>query len=133
MEISASNPELGEAHEDPSAPEQSIPETWENKYSAQLVWNPLDWLGTRLKYQKINRGAHINLTTGVNPLNPADANAVLDNNNQAFYAARAGRSGNLSAERKKPAHRARCHSIRRPFRGPYPRPDTTAPKAKAKA
>ncbi|HME44797.1 MAG TPA: MtrB/PioB family outer membrane beta-barrel protein [Syntrophorhabdales bacterium] len=80
--------ELGEVHEDPTTAEAGIPDTWENKWNAQLVWNPLDWLGTRLKYQKLYRGATINMSNPVNPADPASANAVLDNYKQDFYAAR---------------------------------------------
>ncbi len=84
----AKESELGEASEDPSSPEMRIPDTWENKINAQLVWNPLDWLGTRLKYQKLYRGATVKMATGVNPTSSADANDVLNNYKQDFYAAR---------------------------------------------
>ncbi len=82
--------ELGEAHEDPTTAELGIPDTWTNKWNAQLVWNPLDWLGARLKYQKLYRGATFNTAPSaiLDPLNPANANAVLDSYKQDFYAAR---------------------------------------------
>jgi MtrB/PioB family decaheme-associated outer membrane protein len=79
--------ELGEVHEDPTSPEQAIPETWANTYNAQLVYNPLDWLGTRLKYQRMVRGAQFNMASVSNPLNPAEANDWLNNNFRAYYAA----------------------------------------------
>ncbi len=40
--------------------ELQIPDVWDNKFTAQLVYNPIDWLGTRLKYQKLYRGVHFN-------------------------------------------------------------------------
>ncbi len=79
--------ELGESHEDPTSPEQRIPENWTNTYNAQLVYNPLDWLGARLKYQKMVRGAHFNMSPGTNGLDPAQANNIIDNNFRAYYAA----------------------------------------------
>ena len=81
--------ELGEAHEDPTSAEVGIKDTWTNTWNAQLVWNPLDWLGTRLKYQKMYRGATFNMSPAavLNPTDPNNANTVLDSYKRDYYAA----------------------------------------------
>lgn len=65
----------------------AIPDTWDNKITAQLVYNPLDWLGARLKYQKLYRGATFDPATGLNPTNSSDALGVLSNYLRPYYAA----------------------------------------------
>lgn len=73
-----------EAAEDPEVPELRITDTWDHRISAQLVYNPLDWLGGRLKYQKLYRGATFRFA----PANPTvDFNAALDNYLRRFHAA----------------------------------------------
>jgi MtrB/PioB family decaheme-associated outer membrane protein len=73
-----------EAAENSEVPEIRIPDTWDHRISAQLVYNPLDWLSGRLKYQKLYRGATFRFA----PADPsADFNAALDNYLRRFYAA----------------------------------------------
>lgn len=63
--------------------EANLPDTWDHKYTGQLVYNPFDWLGARFKYQKLYRNASF-VTQAANPLNVADANTVLENNLRRF-------------------------------------------------
>ncbi|OPY59983.1 MAG: hypothetical protein A4E57_04600 [Syntrophorhabdaceae bacterium PtaU1.Bin034] len=51
---------LGYEYTDLHRDRHDIPETWDHKITAQLKYNPLDWLGGRLKYQKLYRGARFN-------------------------------------------------------------------------
>ena len=60
-----------------------IPDTWDSRFTGQLVANPLDWLGARLKYQYLLRNAHFIRTPG-DPLNVDDAVNVLANNFRRF-------------------------------------------------
>jgi MtrB/PioB family decaheme-associated outer membrane protein len=76
-----------EASEDPEVPELRIPDTWDNRIFGQIVYNPLGWLGARLKYQRLDRGAHFTRAINQNPTNPNDQNAVLDNYLRRYYAA----------------------------------------------
>jgi len=54
----------------------NVPRTADNTFTAQMVYNPFDWLGTRLKYQKLYRGTDTELQ-------PGTAN-VLPNNVSRF-------------------------------------------------
>ncbi len=63
--------------------ESQIPDTWDSRFTGQLVANPLDWLGARLKYQYLLRNAHF-VRSPADPLNVDDANAVLANNFRRF-------------------------------------------------
>ncbi|MGD0230536.1 MAG: MtrB/PioB family outer membrane beta-barrel protein, partial [Syntrophorhabdales bacterium] len=56
----------------------NIPDTWAQTFTAQLVYNPLDWLGTRLKYQKIYQDTHFELQPGT------AAATVIENNIRRF-------------------------------------------------
>ena len=42
----------------------NVPRTVDNTFKAQIVYNPFDWLGTRLKYQKLYRGTDTELQPG---------------------------------------------------------------------
>ena len=42
----------------------NVPRTVDNTFRAQMVYNPFDWLGTRLKYQKLYRGTDTELQPG---------------------------------------------------------------------
>lgn len=77
-----------EASEDPEVPELRIPDTWDNRITGQVVYNPFEWLGARLKYQRLDRGAHFDRAIGQNPTDSGDQNAVLDNFLRRYYAAR---------------------------------------------
>jgi MtrB/PioB family decaheme-associated outer membrane protein len=57
-----------------------IPDTWVHTYNGQLVYNPLDWLGARLRYQKRYQDARFEFLQGT------DANTVLANNIRRFDA-----------------------------------------------
>ncbi len=65
--------------------EAQLPDTWDHKVTAQLVYNPLDWLGARLKYQKLYRNAHF-VFNEVDPTAALDdqLNAALENNFRRF-------------------------------------------------
>ena len=39
----------------------NVPRTMDNTFHAQVVYNPFDWLGARLKYQKLYRGTDTEL------------------------------------------------------------------------
>lgn len=71
------------------APDLTIPDTWDTTVTGQLVWNPLDWLGTRLKYQKLYRNASFDPATGVNYLSTdsSQVTAGLSNFLRPYYAA----------------------------------------------
>ena len=49
----------------------NVPRTMDNTFRAQIIYNPFDWLGGRLKYQKLYRDTD----TEIQPITPA-ANAV---------------------------------------------------------
>jgi hypothetical protein len=55
-----------------------IPDTWASTFTAQLVYNPFNWLGTRLKYQRLDQNTHFEFQPG------AAVNTVLDNNTGRF-------------------------------------------------
>ncbi len=42
----------------------NVPLTVDNTFKAQIVYNPFDWLGARLKYQKLYRGTDTELQPG---------------------------------------------------------------------
>jgi MtrB/PioB family decaheme-associated outer membrane protein len=63
--------------------EMRIRDTWDNRLTAQVVYNPLSWVGARLKYQKLYRNTHFTYEAA-NPGDPADANVVLENNLRRF-------------------------------------------------
>ncbi len=79
--------EAGEAGEETGfhGNESILPETWDHKFTGQIVYNPFEWLGGRLKYQKLYRNTHF---TASQAADPTDANAVvnatLQNNNRRF-------------------------------------------------
>jgi MtrB/PioB family decaheme-associated outer membrane protein len=77
----------GDATEDPEFPEIRIPNTWDHRINAQLVYNPLEWLGTRIRYQKLYRGASFMVIPG-DPTDPNTMNAVLDNFTRRFHASK---------------------------------------------
>jgi MtrB/PioB family decaheme-associated outer membrane protein len=58
----------------------NIPDTWVHTYNAQLVYNPFDWLGGRLRYQKLYQNANIVYEPGT------AVNTVLQNNDLRFDA-----------------------------------------------
>ncbi len=64
----------------------NIPDTWDQKYIAQLVYNPLDWLGARLKYQRLYRNSHFEPGTNPEPEASTPANTTLANNIRRFDA-----------------------------------------------
>ena len=56
----------------------NIPDTWVHTYNAQVVYNPLDWLGGRLRYQKLYQTASIVYEPGTS--------SILQNNDLRFDA-----------------------------------------------
>ncbi len=58
----------------------NVPRTVDNKFIAQIVYNPFDWLGARLKYQKLYRGSDTELQA-LGTANP-DPNIVPNNINR---------------------------------------------------
>ncbi|HUJ89193.1 MAG TPA: MtrB/PioB family outer membrane beta-barrel protein, partial [Syntrophorhabdales bacterium] len=81
--------EASEASSVIHVPDMRIPDTWDNKITAQLVYNPLDWLGARLKYQKLYRGATFNEAGGLNPASSdsSTVTGVLGNYLRPYYEA----------------------------------------------
>ena len=69
-----------------------IPDTWDHKLLAQLNYNPLDWLGGRLKYERLYRGSNTNFAFPADPTNTdlltgsPNQNNVLQNNLRRFDA-----------------------------------------------
>ena len=58
----------------------NIPDTWVHTYNAQLVYSPADWLGGRLRYQRLYQNTRIAYQPGT------DAGTVLQNNDLRFDA-----------------------------------------------
>jgi MtrB/PioB family decaheme-associated outer membrane protein len=81
--------EASEASSTLHAPDVKISDTWDNKFTGQLVWNPLDWLGARLKYQKLYRGANFNYAQGVDytSTDSSQVTAGLGNFLRPYYTA----------------------------------------------
>jgi MtrB/PioB family decaheme-associated outer membrane protein len=56
-EFESSEPSEGSFH----GTERQIPDQWDNKFTGQIVYNPTEWLGTRVKYQKLYRNVQFNM------------------------------------------------------------------------
>jgi MtrB/PioB family decaheme-associated outer membrane protein len=56
----------------------NIPDSWEQRFTAQVVYNPFEWLDTRLKYQRLDRDARYSYQPGT------AVNTVLENNTGRF-------------------------------------------------
>jgi MtrB/PioB family decaheme-associated outer membrane protein len=72
------------AKEAGEAAEQKIPDTWDHKFIAQANYNPFDWLGARIKYQRLYRGAHFTQDPVATPVFNDALNTVLNNNIRRF-------------------------------------------------
>jgi MtrB/PioB family decaheme-associated outer membrane protein len=58
------------------------PDTWEHRITAQMVYNPLDWLGARLKYQRLYTGSHFD---NAFPINPTGTNSPTPNQDDVLH------------------------------------------------
>ena len=56
----------------PNLSVDNVPRTIDNTFRAQIIYNPFDWLGAHLKYQKLYRGSD----TELQAITPAATNAV---------------------------------------------------------
>ena len=58
----------------------NVPRTVDNTFKAQMVYNPFDWLGARLKYQKLYRGTD----TELQPVTSSTSANIVPNNINRF-------------------------------------------------